>query len=120
MKSVRISLFILSAVFSVSVSAGDNIAIGFSPGESAQRLILNLIAGAGQTLDVAAYEFTSRPVAQALISQSQRGVAVRLSRMKRSVTTVIRWFSCWHAAGFRSGRTTATTSCTTSLLWQTE
>jgi len=78
MKSVRVSLFILSAVFSVSVSAGDNIAIGFSPGGSAQRLILNLIAGAGQTLDVAAYEFTSRPVAQALISQSQRGVAVRL------------------------------------------
>lgn len=78
MKSVRVSLFILSAVFSVSVSAGDNIAIGFSPGGSAQRLIVNLIAGAGQTLDVAAYEFTSRPVAQALISQSQRGVAVRL------------------------------------------
>lgn len=77
MKSVRISLFILSAVFSVSVSAGNNIAVGFSPGESAQRLILNLIAGAGKTLDVAAYEFTSRPVAQALISQSQRGVAVR-------------------------------------------
>ncbi|WP_239001203.1 phospholipase D-like domain-containing protein [Pantoea stewartii] len=78
MKSVRVSLFILSAVSSISVSAGDNIAVGFSPGGSAQRLILNLIAGAGKTLNIAAYEFTSRPVADALISQSQRGVAVRL------------------------------------------
>ncbi|MCW1834181.1 phospholipase D family protein [Pantoea ananatis] len=78
MKSVRVSIFILSAIFSVSVSAGDNIAVGFSPGGTAQRLILNLIAGAGKTLDVAAYEFTSRPVADALLSQSQRGVAVRL------------------------------------------
>ncbi|WP_406625528.1 phospholipase D family nuclease [Pantoea ananatis] len=52
--------------------------MGFSPGGTAQRLILNLIAGAGKTLDVAAYEFTSRPVADALLSQSQRGVAVRL------------------------------------------
>lgn len=78
MKSVRVSIFILSAVFSVSVSAGDNIAVVFSPGGTAQRLILNLIAGAGKTLDVAAYEFTSRPVADALLSQSQRGVAVRL------------------------------------------
>jgi len=78
MKFMRVSLFIMSAVFSVSASAGYNIAVGFSPGGSAQRLILNVIAGAGKTLDVAAYEFTSRPVAQALISQSQRGVAVRL------------------------------------------
>jgi len=78
MKSVRVSLFILSGVFSVSASAGDNIAVGFSPGGTVQRLILNLIAGAEKRLDVAAYEFTSRPVADALISQSQRGVAVRL------------------------------------------
>lgn len=78
MKSLRVSLFILSAVFSISAHAGDNIAVGFSPGGSAQRLILNLIAGAGKTLDVAAYEFTSRPIADALISQSQHGVAVRL------------------------------------------
>jgi len=65
MKLVRVSLFILSAVFSVSASAGDNIAVGFSPGGSAQRLILNVIAGAGKTLNVAAYEFTSRPVVSA-------------------------------------------------------
>lgn len=75
---MRVCLFILSAIFSVSVSAGGNIAVVFSPGGSAQHLILNLIAVAGKTLDVAAYEFTSRPVADALISQSQRGVAVRL------------------------------------------
>ncbi|WP_432369315.1 phospholipase D family protein (plasmid) [Pantoea allii] len=78
MKSVRVGFFILSGVFSLSASAGDNLAVGFSPGGTAQRLILNLIAGAGKTLNVAAYEFTSRPVAEALISQSQRGVAVRL------------------------------------------
>lgn len=78
MISVRFSLFILSAVFSLSVSAGENIAVGFSPGGTAQRLILNVIAGTGKTLNVAAYEFTSRPVADALISQLQRGVAVRL------------------------------------------
>lgn len=72
MKSVWVSLFILSTVFSLSLPAGDNIAVGFSPGGSAQRLILNLIAGAGKTLDVAAYEFT-RPVAARRGGPSGRG-----------------------------------------------
>ncbi|MCW0351119.1 hypothetical protein NB701_004481 [Pantoea ananatis] len=76
MKSVRISLFILSAVFSVSVSAGNNIAVGFSPGESAQRLILNLIAGAGKTL-LRIYQQARRTGADKPVAAGRGGPACR-------------------------------------------
>ncbi|WP_246875295.1 phospholipase D family protein [Pantoea ananatis] len=51
---------------------------GFSPGGTAQELIINFIRSATGFADVAAYEFTSEPVAEALVQLSRRGVPVRL------------------------------------------
>ena len=51
---------------------------GFSPGGSAQRLIINFIHSAEGSADVAAYEFTNKLVAVALEQLSQRGVPVRM------------------------------------------
>ncbi|PQK87839.1 phospholipase D family protein [Pantoea ananatis] len=51
---------------------------GFSPGGTAQELIISFIRSATGSADVAAYQFTSEPVAEALVQLSRRGVPVRL------------------------------------------
>ena len=50
--------------------------IGFSPREGALELVLAIIQGARKSILVAAYSFTSRPVATALVDAQRRGVAV--------------------------------------------
>jgi phosphatidylserine/phosphatidylglycerophosphate/cardiolipin synthase-like enzyme len=49
----------------------------FSPGD-AQELVLSTITGAEKSILVAAYSFTSRPVAEALVEAHKRGVDVRV------------------------------------------
>ncbi|WP_371601174.1 phospholipase D family protein [Pantoea sp. AV62] len=51
---------------------------GFSPGGTALSLILQFTGSARQSIDVAAYDFTSRSVAQALSATVARGVTARL------------------------------------------
>lgn len=50
--------------------------LGFSPGGTALKTVLAAVASARQTLVVAAYEFTSADVAQALAEAVTRGVRV--------------------------------------------
>jgi phosphatidylserine/phosphatidylglycerophosphate/cardiolipin synthase-like enzyme len=50
----------------------------FSPHQGATRLIVGVIAEAHQSIRVAAYTFTSRPIADALIKAARRGVDVRV------------------------------------------
>lgn len=61
-----------------SCSYAGTILYGFSPGESAQRLILNSIYQSRKTIDIAAYSFTSKPIAIALLEAEKRGVKVRI------------------------------------------
>lgn len=53
---------------------------GFSPsgGRPALEVVLGAINNARQSVDVAAYSFTSKPVATALAGAHRRGVAVRV------------------------------------------
>ncbi len=51
---------------------------GFSPGSTALNLILQFAGNARQCIDVAAYDFTSQPLVQALFPLCRGGVAVRL------------------------------------------
>lgn len=51
---------------------------GFSPGGTAQQVVIQAIASAQVSLDVAAYSFTSKPVATALLAAQARGVRVRV------------------------------------------
>ncbi|MDR0997264.1 MAG: phospholipase D family protein [Zoogloeaceae bacterium] len=48
----------------------------FSPGEAGEALVLKAIGNARHTLWMAAYAFTSKPVAQALLTAKKRGVEV--------------------------------------------
>ena len=58
--------------------ADNNIVVAFSPKQGATLLILNTIENAKESILVAAYSFTSKPITAALIKASQRGVDVRI------------------------------------------
>lgn len=68
----------LIAVLISSSSALADVQVGFSPGGTAGRLALQTLSQAQETLDLAAYSFTSKPVAELLLAASQRGVKVRV------------------------------------------
>lgn len=51
---------------------------GFSPGGSALALVLTTVGQSTRQLDVAAYSFTSKPVAEAILAAKQRGVRIRV------------------------------------------
>ncbi|EDS5484292.1 phospholipase D family protein [Salmonella enterica subsp. enterica] len=78
-KSLFLALTIVMAA-PASVSAVPVISVGFSPanGQSTLQVVLGVIDGAQRHIDIAAYSFTSKPVAAALVAASKRGVAVRV------------------------------------------
>lgn len=60
------------------VPAQLRIDVGFSPDGDAQRRVLGLIGAARQSIHLAGYAFTSRPVVAALLAAQRRGVEVAL------------------------------------------
>ncbi|MEO8747947.1 MAG: phospholipase D family protein [Rhodanobacter sp.] len=87
-------LFIVAAVFAgmlggvpvrAAQEARPGIEVAFSPG-NAQALVVQAITSARRSIDVAAYSFTSRPIASALLAAGARGVGVRIvaDRSQRS------------------------------------
>lgn len=62
-----------------------SIEIGFSPG-SAEALVVKTIRDARKEIVVAAYSFTSKPIAQALLDAKRRGVAVAVVMDKSNKT----------------------------------
>lgn len=69
----KVLLMAISLTMAVPALAGEQAA--FSPG-GALDLVLATIGGARQTIEVAAYSFTSKPIAGALVAASKRGVKV--------------------------------------------
>lgn len=55
-----------------------NIEVGFSPDGSSLPLVLKTINSAHSSLCVAAYSFTSKPIAEAIYSAHKRGVVVKI------------------------------------------
>jgi len=56
----------------------DGISVYFSPNGGCTQAVVDQINAARQTINVEAYTFTSRPIAEALINAHDRGVAVRV------------------------------------------
>lgn len=61
---------------SFPTNGSESVAVGFSPG-NAEDLVVQAIDQAQKSIDVAAYSFTSRPIAAALVRAARRGAAVR-------------------------------------------
>jgi phosphatidylserine/phosphatidylglycerophosphate/cardiolipin synthase-like enzyme len=70
---------------SAAESARSAVAVGFSPGD-AEALVVQTIDSARQSIEVAAYSFTSRPIASALLRARGRGVTVRVVADKSQET----------------------------------
>jgi phosphatidylserine/phosphatidylglycerophosphate/cardiolipin synthase-like enzyme len=92
----RIFIFILTlslCAFSVGARAEITIEDAFSPSQGATDLIVKTIDGAHTTIRVAAYGFTSKPIAEALIAAHRRGVDVEaVLDMKANRRYGMSWF----------------------------
>jgi phosphatidylserine/phosphatidylglycerophosphate/cardiolipin synthase-like enzyme len=65
-----------AAIAAPTASAATGIEVGFSPGGSAEALVLRTIASSRHSIRLAAYSFTAAPVVQALIQAKKRGIDV--------------------------------------------
>lgn len=69
-------LFLLLALLASPALADPSITVAFSPIGGATEAIIQTINRAEHTIRLAAYVFTSRPIAEALIAAHRRGVDV--------------------------------------------
>ncbi|MGL4859494.1 MAG: phospholipase D family protein [Enterobacteriaceae bacterium] len=78
-KSIFFILAMITAMPELTIAA-PTVSAGFSPsaGKSALQIVINTIDSARRSIDVAAYSFTSKPVAAALVAAKNRGVSVRV------------------------------------------
>jgi type IV secretion system protein VirD4 len=72
------TLHFAGAVHDQALDAGVSFEVGFSPNRNALEVVMSLILQAERELLVAAYSFTSKPIAFALSEAKDRGVDVRL------------------------------------------
>lgn len=85
-RKISLLVFFLFSSFSSFVLSHQvkKIEVGFSPGKSAIQLILKSIKNAKKKIDIAAYSFTSKPIAVELVNARERGVLVRILADKKS------------------------------------
>ncbi|MGP1952968.1 MAG: phospholipase D family protein [Arsenophonus sp. ET-KM2-MAG3] len=82
---VTIFLFFLIFISLSSYSTNiQDIEIGFSPGKKAKQIILSAIEEAKKSIDIAAYSFTNKSIALALVDARNRGINVRVVADKKS------------------------------------
>lgn len=66
------------AFASTPIDSGSSFDVGFSPTGGSLSLVIKGINSAKQSIHVAAYSFTSKPIAEALVKAKQRGVDVKV------------------------------------------
>ncbi len=82
-----------ASAFIAGSAWGNPVETAFSPNGGATKLVVNTIMAANKSIFVAAYTFTSQPIANALIDTARRGVEVKIvldaraSRQKASLAS---------------------------------
>lgn len=76
--SALFAAWVLLAITSPTAALAAEIETYFSPRGGATQAIVTLLDTAAASIDVAAYQLTSRPLIDSLIAARQRGVAVRV------------------------------------------
>jgi phosphatidylserine/phosphatidylglycerophosphate/cardiolipin synthase-like enzyme len=74
---VLLGLLLVLSTFAESLAAA-SIVVGFSPGGTAVKLVLDVIGEAKSSIFIACYEFTDRDIAEALETAAHRGVKVQI------------------------------------------
>jgi phosphatidylserine/phosphatidylglycerophosphate/cardiolipin synthase-like enzyme len=77
-------------LFVFPLSAWSQAQVAFSPDRGALELVIRTIDSAHSTIRVAAYTFTSKPIAGALMRARKRGVDVRVVVDRSNATPPIR------------------------------
>lgn len=77
-RSLWMAMLLLAALMPGFANAEPTFETAFSPHQGGLELVLKTIAAARQSVQVAAYAFTSRPIANALIAKQQQGVSVEV------------------------------------------
>ncbi len=72
------ALHFAGAIDEQAIPTGATFEVGFSPKRNALEVVMSLILGAKSELLVAAYSFTSKEIAFALVEAKQRGIDVRV------------------------------------------
>lgn len=78
MKRRRSIVILLCCFFAISTVCAQDFELGFSPGGSSLKVVLDSINSAKASILVACYEFTSRDIAEALENAAHRGIRVRI------------------------------------------
>ncbi|BAC24486.1 Wg002 [Wigglesworthia glossinidia endosymbiont of Glossina brevipalpis] len=79
-----LSLIVTNKSYSIQNIDYSNVKIGFSPGHTAQKIILDSIHESKYSIDIAAYSFTSKKISLALVEADKRGVKIRIIADKKS------------------------------------
>ena len=74
----------ISAFASTNINNGASFDTGFSPNGGSLQLVIKGINSAKKSIHVAAYSFTSKPIAEALLNASKRGVEVKVVADEKS------------------------------------
>lgn len=86
-KNILIILCASSAIAAnaaTTLNAGASFDTGFSPNGNSLNLVIKGIDSAKKSIHVAAYSFTSKPIATALLNASKRGVTIQVVADEKS------------------------------------
>jgi phosphatidylserine/phosphatidylglycerophosphate/cardiolipin synthase-like enzyme len=86
MRHLAFSLLFILLASPAQAQAGQSITVAFSPHRGATQAVVKLIGEAEQSIRVAAYSFTSKDIALALVQARKRGVDVKAVLDKSNAT----------------------------------
>ena len=78
MKKIRHLLFIVLALFSISVAQAGPVESAISPDGGAEALVLRTIGSARSSIRMAAFSFTSSKIVKSLVAAKRRGVDIQI------------------------------------------
>ena len=86
-KTLIVASFIGTITFAsgaTTINQGASFDVGFSPNQGSLPLVIKAINSAQKSIHVAAYSFTSKPIAEALLAAKKRGVDVEVIADEKS------------------------------------
>ncbi len=78
MKRILLSFIVILASTSYAFAGGITLEDAFSPYQGATELVVKTIVEAKKSIHVAAYSFTSKPIADALVTAHDKGIDVEV------------------------------------------
>lgn len=81
---ITLSSACITVFASTPIDQSSSFDVGFSPNKGSLALVLKAISSAQKSIHVAAYSFTSKPIAEALLAAKNRGIDVKVIADEKS------------------------------------